>query len=115
METSTLSQQPFLRTFIGQRSSTSGRPMGPMPKTAPLKQNVSGFSGRRAGSGCSAQATAAVRNKRRLQYSSRDPGQELLVSLQPDYSDLWRLEKVVEMIKDGAVSEFRAPAQTSMS
>lgn len=48
--------------------------------------------------------TAAVRkNPNRLQYSARNTDSELLVSVQADYSDLWRLDKVVDLIKDGAV------------
>ena len=80
-----------------------GRPKGIVPGIASLRGNPS--VGPRSGrSGCSVHAVTATKNKKRLQYSSRNPDQELLVSVEPDYSDLWRLEKVVEMIKDGAVS-----------
>jgi len=44
------------------------------------------------------------KKKKRLVYASRQSDLEILVPVQPDYSDLWRLNRVVEMIKDGAVS-----------
>ena len=43
------------------------------------------------------------KKKKRQAYASRKTEVEILVPVQPDYSDLWRLDSVVEMIKDGAV------------
>lgn len=54
-----------------------------------------------------AQICQAVRNAKRLKYAGvgqRMVHEPMIVTIQPDGSDSWRLEPVVRLIEDGAVS-----------
>jgi hypothetical protein len=51
-------------------------------------------------------ATVAMQHKskkRQQMYGKRDSKGGQYLSVLPDFSDLWRLDKVVNLIKDGAV------------
>jgi hypothetical protein len=50
---------------------------------------------------------SAVKSAKRLKYAGigqRAVHDPLFVSVQPDGSDVWRLEPVIELLKDGGVS-----------
>jgi hypothetical protein len=57
---------------------------------------------------------SAVKSTKRLKYAGigqrvvHDP---LFVSVQPDGSDVWRLEPVIELLKDGGVRELQQQQQ----
>jgi hypothetical protein len=59
---------------------------------------------------------SAVKSAKRLKYAGigqrvvHDP---LFISLQPDGSDVWRLEPVIELLKDGGVRSTPALCTTS--
>lgn len=50
-------------------------------------------------------AAAAVRSAKRSKYAgTREKTSTLIVTVEPDGSDVWRLDAVVDLLKGGAVS-----------
>jgi hypothetical protein len=48
---------------------------------------------------------SAVKTAKRAKTAGdKEKGQAIVVTVEPDGSDAWRLDQIVDMIKDGAVS-----------